>query len=60
MTANELKEIYPKLRKADKYLIVAFHEDVQEASCSMDITYDQCDMLVTWLIDQMDSMDKMQ
>ena len=51
--------MYPKLRKADNYVCVTFDND-DEATFSMDLTYDQCDILVTWLIDQMDQMDKMQ
>jgi len=59
MTTTELKVMYPKLRNADNYVCVTFDNE-DEATFMMDLTYDQCDVLVTWLIDQMDSMDKMQ
>ena len=59
MATAELKVMYPKLRKADNYVCVTFDND-DEATFSMDLTYDQADTLVTWLIMQMDQMDKMQ
>ena len=59
MTTTELKIMYPKLRKADNYVCVTFDSD-DEATFSMDLTYDQADTLVTWLIMQMEEMDKMQ
>ena len=51
--------MYPKLRKADNYVCVTFDND-DEATFSMDLTYDQADTLVTWLIMQMEEMDKLQ
>ncbi len=60
MKPDEIKEIYPKLRKADKYLVIAFDEKKDEATCSMDMSYDQCDMVVTWLIEKMQIKDQMQ
>lgn len=59
MKADELKVIYPKLRKATNYVIVTFDND-DEATFSMDMTFDQCDTLVTWLIMRMDEMDNLQ
>lgn len=59
MKADELKVIYPKLRSATNYVIVTFDND-DEATFSMDMTFDQCDTLVTWLIMQMDEMDNLQ
>lgn len=59
MTTAELKVMYPKLRKADNYVCVTFDND-DEATFSMDLTYDQADTLVTWLIMQMEEMDKLQ
>ena len=59
MTTTELKVMYPKLRNAHNYVCVTFDNE-DEATFSMDLTYDQCDALVTWLIDQMTTMDKMQ
>lgn len=59
MTTTELKVMYPKLRSADNYVCVTFDND-DEATFSMDLTYDQADTLVTWLIMQMEEMDKLQ
>ena len=59
MTTTELKVMYPKLRKAENYVCVTFDNE-DEATFSMDLTYDQCDILVTSLIDRMHTMDKMQ
>ena len=59
MTTTVLKIMYPKLRKADNYVCVTFDND-DEATFSMDLTYEQADTLVTWLIMQMEEMDKLQ
>lgn len=59
MTTTELKVMYPKLRNADNYVCVTFDNE-DEATFSMDLTYDQADTLVTWLIMQMQEMDKLQ
>ncbi len=59
MTTAEIKVMYPKLRNADNYICVTFDND-DEATFSMNLEYDQCDILVTWLIEQMTTMDKLQ
>tara|TARA_R110002020_G_scaffold89089_3_gene218042 strand:- start:12007 stop:12186 length:180 start_codon:yes stop_codon:yes gene_type:complete len=59
MTTSEIKVMYPKLRNADNYICVTFDND-DEATFSMNLEYDQCDILVTWLIEQMTTMDKLQ
>lgn len=58
MMANDIKVMYPRLRNAENYIVVTFDTE-DEATFSMNLQYDQCDLLVTWLIDQMDAMDKM-
>tara|TARA_R100000654_G_scaffold14554_2_gene31363 strand:- start:2356 stop:2535 length:180 start_codon:yes stop_codon:yes gene_type:complete len=59
MTTAEIKVMYPKLRNADNYICVTFDNN-DEATFSMNLEYDQCDILVTWLIEQMTTMDKLQ
>ena len=59
MTAENMKKFYGKLRDAEHYLVIAIDKN-QDADFGLNMTPDQLDNVITFLLEQLNEMDQLQ
>lgn len=56
MTGSEMKKVYSDLRDSSNHLVLGINEG--EVSYSVNLTPDQIEDVVVWLLEQLNEMEK--